>query len=510
MNNLLETSEKLSCYLTINALYKNESDFGFNYQDKVQLKDVQRVLSNNIDLAKASVDVMHFPFETPPVNAINMDYINDSTLPNNLRLVVDHTPGTQNCHFDFEMMFSQKTLSKYPGMDDFLNFIGINRPSLHLSRGNLLTEATFLPTDTLKEISSLSTKINEIPVSEEEFNNDKKDYLSIKSFNSKPLNRKYDFNPFLVNNARKERQAKEGIEHLTYNDFKNHYLDIIHNSSGLLVLTLPEEEYTQHYTQLKNTLISSMPKFAPQDIKKNLRTIQPLPSPIIETHELDNHQVIINEKILLPPIKAPFDVAGVKTASTILANRFENKLLNQGIYGVDVLLDLEMLNQIEMQANTHAQGVLKPQDIMTLYKEELEKMQTEPITQKELEKAQKNIIDKAFLRTERSTHRAAVLTTDIKNYDDIGFTNKCLGEVSTLKPEDINTIAKSYFSLPAFINVYGPKDVIDDFKRSLPNEQNIKNWEGMISYEDNGNLIPGLEGKLLKKEYEITPPNKTT
>lgn len=460
---LFEKGEKISSKLGEALISGNKTYELSKYVDELTAEDLQNYIKKYInpnkqltmifydsrleEAIKAEKIKENISFTgNNSTNKLDTENITEYQFKNNLKLIVDSSPEIKRTTFSFELKTNKINEAK-PELVEILKDLIVNT--------NFKMEENFEPIEISVDKNGIRAKINTMPE-----NNLKAIDIVKKAILSPDLSNE-NFNKF-----------KYDSDSIQYNDVINLYNQILSDSQGKAVLTIPQKEFFKN----KKNIITVINKGIP-NLKNNvvINSNQILPSKniiILETGYSNNALIFQSFKIpfaehLTTKNKMALDllgkVLGDGNNSMLYKDIRDTQSLSYSVHAEhsktknnSISLYSEFLNDENNQQNI--------QKILNSYKKNINKLITYPLSQNELNEAKMLLKGDFEKKMESSNDRNQLLS----DYSVIELKNlsKTIDEITSY---DIQNAAKKYLTQPSMTTVRANREVLAANKEYLSN-----------------------------------------
>lgn len=426
----------------------------YKFIDSLTTKDFQdfakKYINFNNQLTMAFVNPQTNNTASPSfksnINEINTDNISESTLPNNLKLVVDTSPEIKRTTFSLTF----KTIKQKNNNNQDLPIIlqkmmaiasPLNSKFLKENDGGveIQSDSNYLkiivnthPEDTIQAISTVENIFLHPILNQKCFNYVKKQY---------PNNFNWD--------------------NVQLSDIVNYYNELISYSQGKAILTIPKEIYDKNQKEIINILTMNIP---------NLRKVEKLgkisPSDFIpfdkkeiKLKEIEGDNAIISQDFKIPDI----DYADTKTKinflllKTILSKQLFKELVeNQGISYVVGVYDKKGQLEVLVETPASKEDSSNIKKVLDTTQVKIDNLINNPISEDEFNDIKKCLKGNYINSIETSKGKNSLLYTY-----DISEVESLFKSIDDITPLDIQSTAKEYLSKPSHIIIRANKDIIN-------------------------------------------------
>lgn len=379
-------------------------------------------------------------------NKLDTENIAEYQFKNNLKLIVDSSPEIKRTTFSFELKTNKINEAK-PEVVEILKNLIVNT--------NFKMEENFEPIEIDFDRNGIKAKINTMP------ENASKAIGIVKKAILSPDLSNENFNKF-----------KYDSDSVQYNDVINLYNEILSDSQGKAVLTIPQKEFLKN----KKNIITGINKGIP-NLKNNvvINSNQILPSKniiILETGYSNNASIFQNFEIPFAEHLTTKNKISLDLLGKILGDG-NNSMLYKDIrdtqalsYSVHAEHSKTKNNSISLysEALTDENNQQNIQKILNSYKKNINNLITYPISQDELNDVKMMLKGDFKRKMESSSDRNQLLS----DYNVIELKNiyKTIDEIT---PYDIQKSAQIYLKQPSISTIRANKETLEANKNYLTN-----------------------------------------
>lgn len=491
ISNLCENSSRLTQFIGIDL-----SEGGATYMlneaklvDSLTANDLQDFAKKYLDTDKALTMVLNYNPKSTNINApsfkgspdgINTDHITEYNYPNNLKLIVDTSPGITRTTFSLKMEANEKPKAKAATVDilntmlqaqsDYSNRILAQKASVSADLDNIDVSINTIPENT-KGAIMIAKFLAMTPGFQEKL------FLDSKNRNKNIYKLAYnDIYTKLNDIAYKDAPQVESyseklkyIDEITLSDVIDLYNQIISKSQGTAVLSLPQETFNKNKDKILSLISKDMPELQ-KNGKINPATsseIKPFEKTRIAIKEQSGDNSEIAQSFRIPGPK-DLDIKGLMTLELLLqtigrggnSKLFSEIREDKGLaYDTETRADaiggigyMHLVTELPLdKANSDD---LK--QVLTSYKEIIDDLVAKPMTEEELQIAKNNLKASYLKKLETSTGRNYLFSN--MNIQDAQNLFKTIDSITS---EDIQNFVKQYLDKPSLIMLETNQEVID-------------------------------------------------
>jgi zinc protease len=466
--------------------------------DSVTAEDVQNFAKRTLDLNKVSMVIVHpkpekakankvgFGF-SGAVNAIDTKYISEYQLPNNLRVVIDHSPRVKRTVLTMEAA-SQQPLKTKPMVPEMAAFM-FQKTTKNYSNEQIndICDETGISVDTDTNKKSINAEIS-CDADKTLFAIDfAKEILFNPDFSQAKLNKakeaysdSYDkpkyagFYAYNEISGGENQRNIDSYKNVNMADIHDYYNKILSNAQAQVVLTIPDEVYQKQGGAILASLNKGFPPLKPYQLEKP--EIKKVDKPLQKTKvfvsaDNDSDKAIVSQAFAADNYVNVKDRAVLNLMVGVLGGHTKSRLSadlreKQGIvYSVDSKLSsLNDAYAVKLHTST-AQGNLKP--VLEGFNNNLKALAEKPVSKEELDIAKVLFKQETFSFFETPGSRNAALYGHIDSLYSINYYNEQLKVIDEVKPEDIQKMAQIVFNKPSVIAVNANQQTLDKNKDCL-------------------------------------------
>lgn len=475
-----------------------------NYIDSLTPQDIQNAANKYLNLNRASIVVMH-PQNSKQVsfggnsNQLKFTNIKEYNLPNNLHVIINDDNEATKASANIVLRNDNiKTLK--PGVSVILTKM-LNKGTKNYSEEQLnqiIDEHNLdiavsadekdlsINSSTTPENLPLSLKImKEIlynpDLSKEKFEKAKEEVkLTYSSVSKNPADRAIEvlYPDYPIGLT--PRKTLEMIDNVTLNDVKELYQNLISNSQGTAVIDgsiskkqgLGNSLFMEMQTGIKfNQPYHITPDPESKSLEKNI---------VIAETEKNKNQADIVQVFKFKDSKNIKDEAALKLLTEILGGNSSSRLFSDlretqklayrvnsghasdGKYGILKLL-IKTTTEDDITGPKH-ENLKKSLDG---FKNHINKLITEPVSEKELQTAKEQIKREQSDNMEFSNSRAAILQSGVDTLYGTQCNNSFIDAIEQITPKDIQNAANLYLKQPSVISLIASPNTIKNTKSYL-------------------------------------------
>ena len=487
----LEDNTSLSWFINDRLLFNSkinikESFSHINSSSSVELQDTAKKYFN---LDKASLVVIH-PYKDKETQANKISFkglsklenekdIKEYDLPNNLHVVVDSRPGIVKTAVSCQFLFEDKHKNN-SGMIDAMQSSLIRNKNDEFPAGKWIEQdGVFIrKSASLDDLQSILSNLKNELINPEF---DKTNLEEAKKIQNNLLDR---YQNEQNQHSKKQKlldypnrpQFENGIcsYSTTTDDLKKYYSDLLKNSQGIVIITIPKEKLEQSEPEL----IKSLSEFsvikphdfskvsnqhAPKDLEKNIIFLKPYSfsdNIIIEkTLKINTNGNITNE-------------AGIMLLKSILNENLEKSLRENLALTYNASSTFEkysakhgILNISTVIAKTPLQDNTKT--ALVEIDKILDNLSSSKINEEILTNTKKQIKAELLIPTETSVNRNLDLKSSYVTSYDVNYSNKLAEAIDMITSDDLQKIAQEYLTKHYLLEISGNKKAIDANKEYL-------------------------------------------
>lgn len=472
--------------------------------DSITPQDIQNAAKQFLDLNKASVVMLHpqttkqVGFGSNHVEKFKFNDIKEYDLNNNLRVVVNNNPQATKASVNL-MLKTDKDATLKPGVANILGrMLAKSTKNYNGEQLNQLVDTYKLDIDVIANsnglfVSSSTTKGN-LPIgirvmkeillnanlNEEYFKKVKgeikNDYNSVTdSPDERALEALHPDAP--EGNTR--RKILENIDKVTLDDVKEMYNYIISNSQGTAVIDGQFNMNTMPDQMLFNELHAGLKLNKPYHTQPERNSVA-LQQNIVITEAKDRDQAEITQVYKIRQGKNIKDHAALVVLNEILGGNSNSRLFT----------DLREKQKLAYRVNSHLEGNNQYKNLILSikttteddlkgasydnlkksidgFKMHINKLMTEPVSEKELETAKLEIKTGIAESMQYSYSRAFRLQNGLPTEYGAHYTSQFIDAIEQITPLDIQSAAKVYLSQPSVISLIASPNTINNSKPYL-------------------------------------------
>lgn len=482
-------------------LDKNKS---INVINSLSAQDIQETAKKYLDLNKASIAVIH-PYKTPydkvkkakdvsfkgEINQFDSKDVHEYVLPNNLRVVIDSSPGIVNSTIKFNL-HSKKNLYNNPIAGDILgSFMASRKTREHLKNENIIfihggdsqqmSTLMYGSSDKTLEMLGYAVGIPLYPkVSKNVFDEFKKIMVSeeenpfsepeSKDISQKFVDKLYGESPYTA-------YKKGYIKDLTIEDLKYYHKQLLDNAQGTVFITLPKEKLEQVQGEIFETLMK-VPTLQPYDYKTvfNKVAFEPLKKTEVLVKGNESPQIGIRQYFKIIESGNIKDRAGLQILNEILGGS-PKSLLHEHLRDKDKItysagssygynIDTGKLSELTLGTNVtgNTENLHK---VIEEYTNCTNELITKPVSKEALEEAKIRLKSSIIYDTESSIGKNATVSSGYGSFYGASYQDELLTAIDEMTPEYVQALAKHYLTQPSLFTVVGNKKVIEENKEYL-------------------------------------------
>lgn len=471
--------------------------------DSITPKDVQEFAQKYMDLNKASIVVEH-P-SNPEISfgsskATKKDSIEEYKLPNNLRVLVDHSLGITSTTAKLTLK-SGKIPQAKPGVaymldvmlsdsiensqnQDYITLNGLNITS-KISKNTLSLNAKSLGEKTPQTIEGIEAILYHPDFDEKKFELLKKQVKDVFKENSKDPFTKSEEAIGDLWSGYSSKEILENIDNVTLEEVRNLHRKIITDSSGQVTIMLPDRTFQESKGQILHSL-SQMPKMQ-KEIESKEMFIKPLDKSQIFIKVKNTDQTIIQQQFQTHQSGNIKDHAAIMLLDIILGGNINSKLTQ----------DLREKQQIAYVAYCEHRNINDKNGVLALYTETKTSNQDEaenlgkvlagfhnnvkdliknPVSEEELNRAKLSYKNTLLMGTESSEERNNMLQTIASSPYGNEHIEELFKAIDETTPQHIQRAAKLFLDKPSVISIETNQETLDkniDFIKSFHKEKQI-------------------------------------
>ncbi len=459
--------------------------------DSITTKDIQNTAQKYLDLNKASLVVIH-PQEKKKeaektnnvafkgsIEQVDNKDIQEYSLPNNLRVIVDTRPGIVRSTIAFQLE-SQKKLQNNPEVHHCLNFLLASEKINEKIRDKGITRSTGANSQEIftvlngtsdKTVEMINFAINTFfnpDLNMEDFDKIKgliaKSNITDKETLEEKINNEWlSGSPYL--------HRKGNIFNLTFEDVKNMHQQVLQNSQGIIFITMPKEKFNELKGDMFQALMQ-VPKV--QSYDKNVVQNKYKPTALEKTkifiERNDNNQIRIDKTFKIINSDNIQDRVGLMLLNGILGGDEKSKLFNSLRNNDKIAYDSYSSFDLAPTTKNPAKITLSTtvsadennlKTVLNEYDKCINELVFTPVSKDELNR-EKVVLKSLILKTmETSNARNYLLRSDYNSNYGIGYQKELFNAIDNMTPEYIQSLAKHYFNQPYLLAVSGNKKIID-------------------------------------------------
>lgn len=455
--------------------------------DSFTANDIQNTAQKYLDLNKASLVVIHPQEKNKATEKVSFKGsmkqfdtkdIQEYTLPNNLKVVVDTRPGIVRSTVAFQLE-SQKKLQNNPEAHHCLNFLlaldkinekiqdkGITR-STGANSQEIFTVLNGTSDKTLEMVNYAIATLFNPDLNMEDFNRIKgliaKSNIAGKETLEEKINDEWlSGSPYL--------HRKGNIFNLTLEDVKNMHQQVLQNSQGIIFITLPKEKFNE----LKSNIFQSlMQVHKVQPYESNVVQGKYKPAALEKTKIFiegnDDNQIKIDKTFKIVNVDKIQDRAGLMLLNGILGGDEKSKLFNSlrnndkiaydSYSSLDLAPTTKNPAKITLSTMVSANGD-NLRTVLNEYDKCINELVSTSVSKEELDR-EKVILKSSILKTmETSNARNYLLRSDYNYNYGIDYQKELFNAIDNMTPEYIQSLAKHYFNQPYLLAIKGNKKVL--------------------------------------------------
>jgi len=437
---------------------------------------------------------------------VNTDRIKEYNLSNNIRLVLDTTPGTAVGTVNFELC--NDIVKSKPGTAEILEeMLNQNQKKYLLNQYNEMANINDVSPDikifesniysyTFCEPEKVPVLLNRIkdsfykPVlSQESF--DKSRQMVKSKLSKKPYTMEdtiaeefYGDHPY----GYTSRKILENIDNVTIQDVTNLYQTLLSNAHCNVIISMPKEDLNKSQEQIVNSLEQGLPVYQKYKYVNNY-DFQPLTENKIIVEPTRNNDATIIQAFKIKESGNVKDEVAVSLISMIMGGSHKSRLFQdlredqQLAYMVNsVHYSNEHAGELVFKVNTTTDdpvnevSTIKNNNIKKVlegFKKHINSLINEPVTEKELKNAKLALKREILNNFETSTDRSLSLSATLDSPYGINYTNELLKAIDSITPEDIQKAAVLFLDKPSIVLINANKDAIERNKDYLSTFESI-------------------------------------
>jgi len=272
----------------------------------------------------------------------------------------------------------------------------------------------------------------------------------------------------------------ESIDNVSLQDIKNLYHQIISNSDGKVVVTIPKHSYSWAKSNLINVFSTGIPHLKKyQEVENpNKTTFKPLNKTKIFTKASNDGQTKISQSFKIIHNGNINDVVAVRLLSVLLGENEESRLSK------DLKAAKKLANEVYTDCYEYTENksicfnIKIPCDNYDSIKKCLEGVQSNindlistPVSDQELNKA-KITLKKSFVNTLNDS----ASKNDILSYTNpygVNYINEYIDTIDKITPTQIQKAAKLFLTQPSVISITSDKKTLENNKEYLASQGEI-------------------------------------
>lgn len=487
----LEDNTSLSWFINDRLLFNSKINIkeSFNHINNNSSVELQDTAKKYFNLDKSSLVVIH-PYKDKETQTNKISFkgltklenekdIKEYDLPNNLHVVVDSRPGIVKTAVSCQFLFEDKQKNN-SGMIDAMQSSLIRNKNDEFPAGNWIEQDGILIRKSAS-LDDLQSTINNLKneLINPEFN--KANLEEAKKLQNNLIER---FQNEQNHHSKKQKMLdypnRPQLEHgscsynTTTDDLKKYYSDLLKNSQGTVIITIPKDKLEQSEPELIKSL-SEFPVIKPHDFSKvsNQHALKDLSkNEIFLTPYEFADEVIIEKTFKIVNNGNITDEAGILLLKSILNEKLEKSLRE------DLGLTYSVSSGSEKYSQKH--GILNIST--TIAKTPLEDstrtaldqinniindLASSKIDEEIISNTKKQIKSNLLIPSETSINRNLDLKSSYIESYDINYSNKLAAAIDSITSDDLQKIAQKYLTKHYLLEISGNKKSIDSNKKYL-------------------------------------------
>lgn len=453
----------------------------FSHINNISSIEIQDTAKKYFNLNKASLVVVH-PYKDKQVNSMsfkgltkleNEKDIKEYDLPNNLHVVIDSRPGIVKTSVSCQFLFEDKQKNN-SGMIDAMQTSLIKDKNDEFPAGKWIEQqGVFIrKSGSLDDIQSILNNLKNELINPE-FNKDKLE--EAKKLQNNFIERYKDEQNLY---SKKQKlleypnypQLENGIcsYNTTTDDLKNYYDNLLKNSQGTIIITIPKEKLEKSESELIKSL-SMFPDVKPQNFSKISN--QYIPKELEKSNVFLTPYKFADEVIMEKTFKINtngniIDEAGIMLLKYILDGKLKKSLRE------DLGLTYDISSTFEKYSAKHgiiniSTIIAKPplQDSTKTALSNIDNIINQLVTSKVddgiLNSAKKQLKSNILIPAETSIDRNMNLESLYKTFYDINHSKKLAEVLDTITPDELQKIAQKYLTKYYLLEISGNKNAIE-------------------------------------------------
>lgn len=485
LSDKLENNDSLALFL--NDMLLSDPKFNikssFDNLKNISTNDVQAIAKKYLDLNRASLVIVH-PNKNETNKATNVSFkglaelttekdIKEYDLPNNLHLIIDSRPGIVKTAVSCQFLYEEKW-KKNNGTIEALNSSLVRNKNDEFPSGNWIeNNGVFI------RKSGSSDNIQEI------INTIKKELVTPEFSKDNLEETKKSQNNYLqrfINNTSSYSKQQNLLEYpnrslletgvcpieTTIIDLKNYYNDLLRNSQGTILITIPKDNLERIEPEIIKSL-SEIPTVRPHDFAKVAAQNKPKnleKNTIFLKKDDTSDKIGIKKEFKMINSGNIKDEAAIKLLNSILGSKLEKSLrgdlgLTYGAYSnvEKYTPELEVLTISTEIAKTPLQHNIK----VTL--NQIDKLINELINSKvdeeTLNSTKIQLTSDLLIPPETALDRNINLDSSYKTSYDINYSKKLAEAINSLSSTELQKFIQKYLANPYLLEISGNKNAID-------------------------------------------------
>lgn len=487
----LEDNTSLSWFINDRLLFNSKINIkeSFNHINSSSSIELQNTAKKYFNLDKASLVVIH-PYKDKETQANKISFkglsklenendIKEYDLPNNLHVVVDSRPGIVKTAVSCQFLFEDKQKNN-SGMIDAMQSSLIRNKNDEFPAGNWIEQDGILirKSASLEDLQSILNNLKNELINPE-FNKDNLE--EAKKIQNNLIDR-YQNEQNLHSKKQKlldspnRSQFENGIcsYRTTTEDLKKYYSDLLKNSQGIVIITIPKEKLEQSESEIIKSLSEFPPvkshdfskilnQYTPTDLKKNNIFLKPYSfsdNIIIEKTLKINTNGNINDEAGIILLKSILNENLEKSIRENLAltynasSTFEKYSAKLGILSISTVIAKTPLQDNTKTALVEIDKVL-------------DNLSSSKINEEILASTKKQIKAELLIPTETSVNRNLDLRSSYVTSYDVNYSNKLAEAIYSITSDDLQKIAQKYLTKHYLLEISGNKKAIDANKEYI-------------------------------------------
>lgn len=497
--------EELSGYLEDNELFasflndallsdpKIDVKSSFDHLKNISADDIQSVAKKYLDLNKASLVVVHAnEIDTAKTNEVsfkglaelsNTNDIKEYDLPNNLHVIFDTRPGIVKTAISCKFFYEDKQKNNN-GIIDAMQSSMIRDENDEFPAGNWIDKEGI----TIRKSGS-SDKIQDIikdvkkELIDPEFNNRGLDEAKKRQKEHTQKAESIYPRDLLETSDVPQKENEICPDWVKNNDLKVYYNNLLSNSQGTIIITIPKEKFEQVESDIINSL-SELPTIKPHDFSKILNQDDPKN---LEKNSIFLDKDDTSDKVKIKKEFKMIDNGNIKDeAGIILLNSILNSSLDKSLredlgltYGAYSAVEKYNPKSGIMTIGTEiAKTPLNDNTKIALTQIDniINQLATTKIDEAILNNTKKQIKSNLLIPAETSVDRNLNLENEFEKSYDINHPNKLAETLDSITSDDLQKIAQKYLTKPYLLEIEGNNKAIEANKDYLSALGEIKNY----------------------------------